>query len=95
MNFSKLYVWKITLFSMNINTVFTITEKMQQSLRYFILNFLFKFKYPLWHHKILHCVIKNYLKWHQVFHISIISQCARGKSSIARKPEDHLLIIKW
>ena len=31
---------------MDINTVIIIIEKMQQNLRYFNLNFLFKFDYP-------------------------------------------------
>ena len=26
---------------------------------------------------------------------SVSSQCARGKSSIARKPKDHFKIFKW
>ena len=48
---------------MDINTVIIIIEKkkMQQNLRYFNLNFLFEFDYTLWHHRILHCGIGNYL----------------------------------
>ena len=44
---------------MDINNVIIIIEKMQQNLRYFNLNFLFKFDYPLWHHRILHYGIEN------------------------------------
>ena len=47
---------------MDIDTVTIIIEKkMQQNLRYFNLIFLFKFDNPLWHHRILHCGIENYL----------------------------------
>ena len=46
---------------MYVNTVSIIIEKMQQNLKYFNLNVLFKFDYPLWHHRILHCGIENYL----------------------------------
>ena len=40
---------------------FIIIEKMHEILRYFNLKFLFKFDYPLRHHRILHCGIENYL----------------------------------
>ena len=46
---------------MDINTAIIIIEKMQQNLKYFNLKFSFKFDYPLWHHRILHCGIENYL----------------------------------
>ena len=46
---------------MDINTVIIIIEKMQQKLRYFNLKILFKLDYPLWHHRILHYGIENYL----------------------------------
>ena len=46
---------------MDINTVIIIIEKMQQNLRYLNLIFLFKFDYPLWHYRILHCGIETYL----------------------------------
>ena len=59
--FSKLYVWIIAFINMDINTAIIIIEKMQQNLRYFNLNFLFKFDYLLWHHRILHCGVENYL----------------------------------
>ena len=61
MHFFKLYVWNIAFINMDINTAIIIIEKMQQNLRYFNLKFSFKFDYPLWHHRILHCGIENYL----------------------------------
>ena len=45
--FSKLYVRKIAFINMDINTVISIIEKMQQNLRHFNLIFLLKFDYPL------------------------------------------------
>ena len=57
--FPKLYEWKIAFINMDVNTVLIIIEKKQQNLRYFNLIFLFKLKYPLWHHRILHCGIEN------------------------------------
>ena len=32
---------------------------------------------------------------HCLSFFSVSSQCARGKSSVARKPEDHPQIFKW
>ena len=61
MHFSKLYVWKIAFINMDNNTVIIIIEKMRQNLSFFNLKFLFKFDYPLWYHRILHCGIENYL----------------------------------
>ena len=46
---------------MDINTIIIIIEQMQQNLRYFDLIFLFKFDYPLWNHRILHCGIENFV----------------------------------
>ena len=46
---------------MDINTVIIIIEKMQQNLKYFNLDYSFKFNYPLWHHRILPCRIENYI----------------------------------
>ena len=47
---------------MDISNVIITIEKMQQNLKYFNLKFLFKFNYPLWHHRILHCGIEKYLE---------------------------------
>ena len=44
---------------MDTNTVIIVIEKMQQNLKYFNLKILFKFDYPLWHHRILHLGLKT------------------------------------
>ena len=46
---------------MDINTVIINIEKNGTEFKVFQLNVLFKFKYPFWRHRILHCVIENYL----------------------------------